>query len=210
MLPTPTPSNAWDKQIRNSGEFGYAYNPNSPNSSKTLDFFTNSGANSDARILDLFTFNTASLRAGQINLNTRNDAVLAAILRGGWTSTATGSGLSAAAAATAGAAIVNETRSNPAIGRQDIARICAAAGAGSSMGASEEAQELIARALSETCTVRTWGLLIDVIAQSGHCKPSTAALADFAVDGEKRYWLHVSIDRFNGDIIEQQLEEVLE
>ena len=30
------------------------------------------------------------------------------------------------------------------------------------------------------------------------------------VDGEKRYWLHIAIDRFDGTIVGQQLEEVLE
>jgi hypothetical protein len=210
MLPTPTPSNAWDRPMRNTGEFGYAYSAFSPNPSKTLDFFTSGASNGDARLLDIFTFNTASPRAGQVDLNTQNDAVLAALLRGAWTSTSTGSGLSASAAASAAAAIVVETRSRPAMGREDIARICAATGVGSAIGPGEEAQEVIARVLGETCTTRTWGLLIDVIAQSGHCKPNATTLADFAVDGEKRYWLHVAIDRFNGDILDQQLEEVLE
>jgi hypothetical protein len=30
------------------------------------------------------------------------------------------------------------------------------------------------------------------------------------VEGEKRYWLNVAIDRFDGTIIGQQLEEVVE
>jgi hypothetical protein len=210
MLPTPTPGNVWDKPMRNIGEFGYAYSSSSANSSKTLDFSTNSGSNHDPPILDLFAFNSAGPRAGEVNLNTQNDTVLAAILRGGWTSTSTGSGLSANAAASAALAIVNETRNNPALGREDIARISAATGVGSAMGSSEEARELIARALSETCTTRSWGLLVDVIAQSGHCKPGTTNLAEFAVDGEKRYWLHIVIDRFNAEVIDQQLEEILE
>jgi hypothetical protein len=30
------------------------------------------------------------------------------------------------------------------------------------------------------------------------------------VEGEKRYWLHIAIDRFDGTVVGQQLEEVLE
>lgn len=220
MLPTPTPGNAWDKPIRNVGEFGYAYSPSSPNSSKTLDFFTVNGSIGDARILDLFTHNNAGspwggvptglYRAGQVNLNTQNDAVLAAILTAAFTGTTTGTGLSASSAASAATAIVNETKNTPALGRQDISRICAAVGVGSALGSSEENKETLARALGEICSTRTWGLFIDVIAQSGHCTPSATTLADFAVEGEKRYWLHVAIDRFSGDTIDQQLEQVLE
>ena len=57
---------------------------------------------------------------------------------------------------------------------------------------------------------RTWGLLIDVVAQAGHYKPNATGLAEFVVEGEKRYWLHVAIDRFDGSIVGQQLEEVTE
>jgi len=221
--PAPTPPTGgypmWNQALRNVGEFGYAYSASSPNTDKTLDFFTSTSSNYDPRILDLFTFNTASPRAGQVNLNTRNETVLAAIIRGAWKTTTTdasnniigGTGVASTNAASVAGAIVAETRNNPALGRQDIARICAANGVGSAIGSSmPEAREAIARALGEVCTTRTWGLLIDVIAQSGRCKPNTTNLTDFAVDGEKRYWLHVAIDRFYGDIIDQQLEEVLE
>jgi hypothetical protein len=35
-------------------------------------------------------------------------------------------------------------------------------------------------------------------------------LFEFIVEGEKRCWLHVAIDRFDGSIVGQQLEEVTE
>ena len=58
---------------------------------------------------------------------------------------------------------------------------------------------------------RTWGLLIDLVAQTGHYKPNATSLTnDFVVEGEKRYWLHIAIDRFDGTIVGQQLEEVIE
>jgi hypothetical protein len=43
------------------------------------------------------------------------------------------------------------------------------------------------------------------------CYPSSSSnLAQFLVNGKKRYWLHVAIDRFTGEIIDQQLEAVYE
>jgi hypothetical protein len=59
--------------------------------------------------------------------------------------------------------------------------------------------------------------MIDVIAQSGRYPPNAASgpntsnpLANFVVEGEKRYWLHIAIDRFTGQVIDQQLEAVYE
>jgi hypothetical protein len=74
----------------------------------------------------------------------------------------------------------------------------------------EEIQEVVARALGDTCQTRTWNLMIDVIAQSGRYSPIATNLSDFVVEGEKRYWLHVAIDRFTGEVIDQQLELVNE
>jgi hypothetical protein len=78
------------------------------------------------------------------------------------------------------------------------------------LGAPEEEQELVARALAEVTQTRTWGLMIDVIAQSGRFSPGATNLSRFVVEAEKRYWLHVAIDRLTGKIIDQQLEAVYE
>ena len=66
------------------------------------------------------------------------------------------------------------------------------------------------RALAGTMNTRTWNLLIDIIAQSGHLTPTATTLDNFVVEGEKRYWLHIAIDRYTGKIIDQQLEPVYE
>ena len=52
--------------------------------------------------------------------------------------------------------------------------------------------------------------MIDLIAQSGRYPPNATSLSQFVVEGEKRYWLHVAIDRFTGEVIDQQLEAVYE
>jgi hypothetical protein len=232
MLPTPPPLIPnyvmLNRPFRNVGELGYAFRASagatptpSPNP-KTIDFST--AASPDAAILDLFTYNTAAVRAGTVNLNTQNPAVMAALLKSTITAEPSASPLgltasnNAAASPTpnpnfgiiAGASSGAEgTLNKPALGRQDIPRLVAAAGNFIS-SATEEQKETIARALGETTQTRTWGLMIDMVAQSGRYPPTAKALSDFVVEGEKRYWLHIAIDRFTGEVIDQQLEEVFE
>ena len=232
MLPTPPPAIPTyvmlNRSFRNVGELGYAFRASagatptpSPNP-KTLDFAT--ATSQDAPLLDLFTYNTSPVRAGTVNLNTQNAGVIAALLKGTITAEPSASPLgltasnNAAASPTPSANIgiiagtstgSQGTLNNPALGRQDIPRLVAAAGNFIS-SATEEQKETIARALGEMTQTRTWGLFIDVIAQSGRYPTTASGLDQFVVEGEKRYWLHVAIDRFTGEVIDQQLEQVFE
>lgn len=71
-------------------------------------------------------------------------------------------------------------------------------------------REAAIRTLSQNGESRIWNLLIDVVAQSGSFPTDGASLDSFVVAGEKRYWLHVALDRITGEIIDQQLELVTE
>jgi hypothetical protein len=66
------------------------------------------------------------------------------------------------------------------------------------------------RALSACGQTRVWNLMIDVIAQSGRYPRTATSLDQFIVEGEKRYWVHIAIDRFTGQVIDQQAELVNE
>ena len=66
------------------------------------------------------------------------------------------------------------------------------------------------RALADAGTTRTWNFLIDIVAQTGNYLPNASSLSQFMVEGEKHYWLHVAIDRYSGEIVDQQLEAVNE
>ena len=66
------------------------------------------------------------------------------------------------------------------------------------------------RALSAVGTTRVWNLMIDVIAQTGRFPSSASSLANFNVEGERRYWVHVAIDRYTGKVLDEQVEEVKE
>lgn len=213
-----------NRRFENVGEFGYAYSPDSLSQtpSKTLDF---TSSTSQARaLLDFFTYNTASNRAGIVNLNTRNGPVLASIINGallhdpGSENTPT-SLVSKTDALNAAQAIVQETTNTglghgPALTRADVARLVAvAAAAVPNLAASDEAKQTIARTLAEVGQARTWNLMIDVIAQTGKYAPGTPDPTDptkFIVQGEKRYWLHIALDRDDGTVLGTQLEEVVE
>jgi len=75
----------------------------------------------------------------------------------------------------------------------------------------ERRRECVLRALADSGNVRTWNLLIDVVAQTGRFAPTAktpADIAKFIVNGECRYWVHVAIDRYTGAIISESFEPV--
>jgi hypothetical protein len=76
--------------------------------------------------------------------------------------------------------------------------------------ANKAVAEAPIRALSGNTSTRTWNLLVDIIAQSGQMSPTAATFNDFIVQGERRYWLHVAIDRYTGKVVDEQLEPVYE
>lgn len=236
-----------NRPLRSVGEFGYAYNLldafNNNNGVRYLTDFKDpydSTTNPDPALLDFFTYNSAPIRSGIVSLNTRQPPVLAAILKGAifnknnndadYTSGVVGvPGVNTPAAnldaTNAANSLVNETWrtvNTRAFSRADIARLASASViTNPPFTSDEEARDTIARALSEVVQTRTWGLLIDLVAQTGHYTPNATGLDDFIVEGEKRYWLHVAIDRFEGGasggpaagtvtVLDQQLEEVIE
>jgi Tfp pilus assembly protein PilX len=74
----------------------------------------------------------------------------------------------------------------------------------------ERFHEAPIRALAAVGTTRVWNLMIDVIAQTGRFPSSASSLANFNVEGERRYWVHVAIDRYTGKVLDEQIEEVKE
>jgi hypothetical protein len=179
------------------------------------------GTNPDPALLDFFTYNSAPVRSGIVSLNTRQLPVLAALLKGAIynNNNPSSSVVSNTDATTAAKSIINlgtnKDTTSRALSRADIGNLAKTTVITNSPftnddATTSEARETIARALSEVVQTRTWGLLIDLVAQTGHYKPNATSLADFIVEGEKRYWLHIAIDRFDGTIVGQQLEEVVE
>ena len=69
-------------------------------------------------------------------------------------------------------------------------------------------REGASRPLMDCGQTRVWNLLIDIVAQTGRY-PITATSADqFAVEGQRHVWLHVAIDRYTGQVLDEQEEFV--
>ncbi|MEI6338539.1 MAG: hypothetical protein WCQ57_08160 [Verrucomicrobiota bacterium] len=209
-----------NRPFRSVGELGYVYRDQP---FKTLDFSSDKSA--DAGLLDLFSIRDEPLIvAGRVNPNTATVPVLQAIIAGSIESDTASTVLlasteaAAAAQAITGDITTNGPLTNPAelVNRISptvytaLSSIAANNTATNKPIANKTYGESTLRALSSVTNTRTWNLMIDVIAQSGQFTPNAKTLDDFVVQGERRYWLHIAIDRFTGKVVDQQLESVYE
>jgi hypothetical protein len=151
-------------------------------------------------------------RLSPIPLTNRADLV------GSWNPTVTLSSTAAVAAALSGTADPNAYYSGfssdigpVSTGSNEGLFNLSATVTGTSISVIPRQREAVMRALADSGTARVWNLMIDIIAQSGQYKPGAQNLSsDFVVQGERRYWLHVAIDRNTGQILDKQLELVNE
>lgn len=199
-----------NRPFQSVGELGYAFRDMPW---KTLDLFSANSA--DSGLLDLFTLSDAPVIAGRVNPNTPYPQVLAALLAGETQSTSGATTVPAAQALTVAQAITATTSVTPFVTRADLVNnfMTNAALTGTSglapTGIKTE-EEAVVRAIAEPANTRTWNLLIDIIAQTGRYPSVAIGLDNFMVEGERRYWLHVAIDRYTGQVVGKQLEVVNE
>jgi hypothetical protein len=224
-----------NRPFRNVAELSYAFRDLPW---KSLDFFTDKSA--DAGLLDVFSINDGpgsiaangsfiamgplpTMTAGQINLNTNQTAVLQSILAGAiWdeldsTNSVSKIGAITTAAPVIASNIVTATSTIPLVNRSQLVTqsnlpltILPLPAGGTHNQSVKVRRETVPRAISSLSQTRTWNLMIDVIAQSGTYPPGETNLANFVVQGEQRYWVHVAIDRFTGQVIDKQIEVVNE
>lgn len=201
------------RTFRSVGEMGYAYR-DMP--FKSIDFFTQESA--DAALLDVFCVDDVDMSAGRVNPNTRNAKVLQAVLAGSIKAELNpGLTISASDAASVASALVARTintANGPLVNRSELvtkfSNDLTTALSQSADLYNKTQRESVVRALADVSNTRTWNLMIDVVAQAGRYPPTAQSLNDFVVEGERRYWLHVAIDRYTGQIIDEQLEPVYE
>jgi hypothetical protein len=202
------------------GDLGYAYRDDP---FRSLDFMTPGSA--DAGLLDLFTLSEAPVVAGRINPNTPYPQIIQALVSGATQSSVSGvSGAVATVPSSTAQAIAQSlasfTSATPITNRASLVTSGAVStiinsGAFTDSGTSKVKTEgeSVVRALAESSNTRTWNFLIDVIGQSGHFINNSAPVSsggkdNFVVEGERHYWLHIAIDRFTGQVVDQQLELV--
>jgi hypothetical protein len=251
-----TPTQVVSRGFTTVGEFGYGIDTSPSGVSAgvpPLKLWDSSTNFQYAPVLDFFSYNPVSSaypRAGIVNLYTKHEPVIAAMLRSALkndtATTPPASVISASEATQAAHSIVCETQwvltgTNPAgcssplgvaVTQTDRTRAIAGRLAARAfrdvptLATSDDTKGAVVRALAEMGQTRTWNLLIDVIAQTGHYGPNAQGLTDFIPEGEKRYWLHVALGRdlvhsdgtpcqpgdtgCQVDVLGTQLEEVLE
>ena len=226
-----------NRPFRSVGELSYTFR-DLP--FKTLDFFSTASADAalldvfsitdEAKVANS---QVSSVVAGQVGLNNALQPVVTAMLSAGSKKDFdTGYNITAADATAVATGIVNQLNPSgatpqPLLNRAGLVTQLGAdpitgngairngngngGGFANSWDQNNKAYlEGPVRALADVTNTRTWNLMIDIIAQSGYLSPTATTLNDFIVEGEKRYWLHVAIDRYTGKIVDQQLEPVYE
>ena len=208
-----------NRAFRSVADIGYAFRDEPW---KHIDFFTAESA--DAALLDLFCLNESPYpsepsissnpvpESGRLDLNTRQQPVLQAALIGAIKSDSNGTTISPVEATTWSAGLTNLTTQAPLINRSDLVTRWASTLADSSEAdiIIKRRREAAIRALADVGTTRTWNLLIDVVAQSGRYTSNATDLNHFNVEGQRRYWLHIAIDRYTDKIVDQSLESINE
>jgi len=207
-----------DRPFRSVGELGCVFR-DLP--FKSLDFWSKSSA--DAALLDLFSVaDEPQVVAGEINPSNAPQPVLQAVFSGTMKNEALSPVVTLGVNAVTGVndaqalstQISNQLLAGPLRNRADLASTVASAVSAQiatipDLG-NKSYGEAPVRALAPVANTRTWNLFIDLIAQAGQLAPNAASISDFVVQGERRYWLHIAVDRFTGKIIDQQLEPVYE
>jgi hypothetical protein len=188
------------------GDLGFAYRDMPW---KTLDLFSPNSA--DAGLLDLFTLTDGPVIAGRVNPNTAPTPVLEALLSGELANySGANTSLTTNAASSIAGALSTTTGTTPFVNRASLVSGFMTNSAVASFSNIKPEREAVVRSLAESANTRTWNFLIDIIAQSGGYPKTATTLDNFLVTGERRYWLHIAIDRYTGQVVDKQLEIVNE
>jgi len=94
-------------------------------------------------------------------------------------------------------------------GMNDLAAVLATSGTDPEIRV-ERFREATVRGLSSCGQTRVWNLMIDIIVQTGRYPNKATTLNQFQIEGELRYWVHLAIDRFSGQVLDKQIEVVKE
>ena len=202
-----------NRPFQSVGEMGHAFRDLPW---KTLDFSTrNSG---DLGLLDAFsteeTAGDVPLVAGKVNLNTAPAPVLAALLTGAGKTEDSSQVLSPTEASQIAASVTNARQTAPFRDTGDlVARALSPLSAtnGSPIsGIRKTEREAAIRTLSGIGSTRTWNFLLDLVVQGGRFSTAAQNANQFSVRAERRYWVHLAIDRVTGEVLDRQWEVVNE
>jgi hypothetical protein len=197
-----------NRPFRSVAEMGYAFRDLPW---KTLDFFTkNSG---DLALLDAFSVDeTDSFPAvvtSRMNPNSATEETLTAILQGSQTLS---SNLTAAESRTIARAIIDAKQQGPFVNIGDLVSRALTPKSSTDPGPLSQIRkterESAIRTLAAIGQTRTWNLLLDLVVQTGRFGLQSQSTADFLPKSERRYWVHLALDRFTGELVAKHMERV--
>jgi hypothetical protein len=209
-----------NRPFRSVAELGHAFRGTPW---KNLDFMTKESG--DRALLDVFSVDEGpedTLVAGRVNLNTRQIPVLSSLIQGAGLvngsvidkTTATGIAQRLAIFTRGTTSGEGPLRDRSELVGRYVPQTSSFAGPAESMAQAltandspiERNRDVIIASLADVGTVRTWNVLIDVIAQSG----SVTAGGNFIVNGEGRIWHSSAIDRLTTTVLDRHSESVSE
>jgi hypothetical protein len=204
-----------NRPFRSVADLGYAFR-DLP--FKTLDLFTANSA--DSGLLDVFCVNESSvsgMTAGVINPNTRHAPVLRALVFNSLKNelppedriTSTGNEdlliANAISSTTSTASVKNPSElATGIVSNNNLSDLA------STDEEIKARRESVVRALADVSNTRTWNVMVDLVVQSGRYANAATAVDKFTVDGERRMWVHLAIDRYTGQVIARSTEIVNE
>jgi len=200
-----------NRPFRSVGELGYTF-IDLP--WRSINFCDHN--NAFGGLLDIFSLTDEPLLTDdRVNLNAPQSIIMQSLLSGAaqnadGTSTLTSPSGIATAYNTYAYSAANTPSANLPVTPAQLTDFLYSQGIANGLDAVKAHREAVVRALADTTQTRTWNVLIDVVAQVGHYPGSAKSLNDFLVEGEKRYWLSIAIDRYTGQVIDQTLEPVNE
>jgi hypothetical protein len=231
-IPTDAQPIMLNRPFTSVAEMGYAFRDDPW---RTLNFSSYDSA--DGGLLDFFCLNEndSATRAGVVDINNASVELLTALLMNAYrdpviptTGASNPAGSLATPNATPPLALADATKiaqgirtalgpvNNPTMVLRNVADLpllitkMAKATPSPLPDTFKYKREAIVRALADIMNTRTWNLMIDVIAQSGRYPTTATTLDNFVVEGERRYWVHVAIDRFTGRVTASRVEPVTE
>jgi len=180
---------------------------------KTLDLFSDLSA--DAGLLALFSTSASPslVASGLVSPNTPHQAVLSSLLVNSRLHPNSANSIDAARASNMAAAIISATTAKPLLNVSGLVTdltLPLVSSFDSDTEVWKPNREVLGRSLADASTTGTWNLLLDVVVQSGSFPMNATTLNAFRVEGERRYWVNLSIDRSTGRIIALDPEPVLE
>jgi len=196
-----------NRPFQSVGEMAYAFRGTPW---RSLDLSSPNSA--DTALMDFFCVgdDSQSMHAGRINPNRASPVTLAALIEGANQDVLNGTYLSTANAPPVASAISAALQSVPAMSKAQLLENLTSGTLSNDVSPIKSQKEGVVRAIADVSQVRTWNLLVDIVAQAGRFSPLATSGDQFTVQGERRYWLHLAIDRYTGQVVDQQLEPVNE